>query len=169
MTLFDISSEFYVLKDLLDNDLEYDPETGEVYDNSEVLQKLFEEVSLKLGDKLDNSQRVVLELNGKADTLDKEIKRLQDKKRAFLNSADRLKSLMQNAIISSGKTKIKTDLFSFFIRESEALSIADEDNIPRQFLRIKKEVDKVAIKKAIKDGEEIDGCYIVKNRSLGVK
>jgi len=76
---------------------------------------------------------------------------------------------MKNAIVSSGETKIKTDLFSFFIRDSEALSIADEDNIPRQFLRIKKEVDKVAIKKAIKDGEEIEGCYIVKNRSLGVK
>ena len=97
LSLFDLSQEFYALKDLIDNDMEVDDETGEITDNSKLLEELFQNLSLTMEDKFDNSQRYILTLSGGADILDKEIKRLQDKKVALNNKADRLKTMMLNA------------------------------------------------------------------------
>lgn len=169
LSLFDISSEFFALKDLIDNDLEVDEETGEITDNSKILKELFDNLKMTLEDKLDNAQRYCLTLDGEADILDKEIKRLNAKKQALNNKKDRLKKIMLSTIENTGQSKFKTSLYSFNIKNSEALEVDSIDNIPREFLRIKKEADKTAIKKAIKDGLIIDGCKIVENKSLVTK
>lgn len=169
LSLFDISNEFFALKDLIDNDLEVDEETGEITDNSKILKELFDNLKMTLEDKLDNAQRYCLTLDGEADILDKEIKRLNAKKQALNNKKDRLKKIMLSTIENTGQSKFKTSLYSFNIKNSEALEVDSIDNIPREFLRIKKEADKTAIKKAIKDGLIIDGCKIVENKSLVTK
>lgn len=151
LSLFDISNEFFALKDLIDNDLEVNEETGEITDNSELLKELFDNLKMTLEDKLDNAQRYCLTLDGEADILDKEIKRLQAKKQALNNKKDRLKKIMLSTIENTGQSKFKTSLYSFNIKNSESLEVESIDNIPREFLRIKKEADKTAIKKAIKD------------------
>ena len=150
-SLFDLSLEFFALKDLIDNDLEVNEETGEITDNTEILNKLFNDLSLSFEDKLDNSQRYCLTLEGEADILDKEIKRLQGKKQALENRADRLNKMMMNAILSSGQSKVKTSLYSFSIKTKESAEVRDLDKVPREFLRIKKEADKVQLKKALKE------------------
>lgn len=150
-SLFDLSLEFYALKDLIDNDLEVNEETGEITDNTEILNKLFNDLSLSFEDKLDNSQRYCLTLEGEADILAKEIKRLQGKKQALENRTDRLNKMMMNAILSSGQSKVKTSLYSFSIKTSESVEVRDLDEVPREFLRIKKEADKVQLKKALKE------------------
>lgn len=169
LSLFDISNEFFALKDLIDNDLEVNEETGEITDNSELLKELFDNLKMTLEDKLDNAQRYCLTLDGEADILDKEIKRLQAKKQALNNKKDRLRKIMLSTIENTGQSKFKTSLYSFNIKNSEALEVESIDNIPREFLRIKKEADKTAIKKAIKDGLFIEGCKIVENKSLVTK
>lgn len=169
LSLFDISTEFYALKDLIDNDLEVNEETGEITDNSEILKELFDNLQLTMEDKFDNCQRYCLTLDGEAEILDKEIKRLQAKKQAINNKKDRLINMMRNAMTTAGISKMKTSLYSFSIRESESLEVLDIDNIPREFLRIKKEADKKAIKDYLKTGGTIDGCQIIKNKSLGVR
>lgn len=169
LSLFDISSEFFALKDLIDNDLEVDEETGEITDNSKILKELFDNLKMTLEDKLDNAQRYCLTLDGEADILDKEIKRLNAKKQALNNKKDRLKKIMLSTIENTGQSKFKTSLYSFNIKNSEALEVDSIDNIPREFLRIKKEADKVEIKKALKNGLIIDGCRIVENKSLMIK
>lgn len=151
LSLFDLSNEFFALKDLIDNDFEVNEETGEITDNSELLKELFDNLKMTLEDKLDNAQRYCLTLDGEADILDKEIKRLQAKKQALNNKKDRLKKLMLSTIENTGQNKFKTSLYSFNIKNSESLEVESIDNIPREFLRIKKEADKTAIKKAIKD------------------
>ena len=150
-SLFDLSLEFFALKDLIDNDLEVNEETGEITDNTEILNKLFNDLSLSFEEKLDNSQRYCLTLGGEADILAKEIKRLQGKKQALENRADRLNKMMMNAILSSGQSKVKTSLYSFSIKTSESVEVRDLDEVPREFLRIKKEADKIQLKKALKE------------------
>ena len=168
-SLFDLSLEFYALKDLIDNDFEVDEETGEFIDNTETINLLFNSLKLTFEDKLDNSQRYVLTLNGEADILAKEIKRSQAKKTALENKADRLSEMMKNAILSSGENKFKTSLYSFNIKKTESVEVRDLDVIPRAYLRLKKEADKVAIKKALKNGDVIEGVYLSEKLSLGVK
>lgn len=150
-SLFDLSLEFYALKDLMENDFEVDEETGEFIDNTETINNLFNGLKMTFEDKLDNSQRYILTLNGEADILAKEIKRLQAKKTALENKADRLSEMMKNAILSSGENKFKTSLYSFNIKKTESVEVRDLDVIPRAYLRLKKEADKVAIKKELKE------------------
>lgn len=168
-SLFDLSLEFYALKDLMENDFEVDEETGEFIDNTETINLLFDSLKLTFEEKLDNSQRYILTLNGEADILAKEIKRLQTKKTALENKADRLSEMMKNAILSSGENKFKTSLYSFNIKKTESVEVRDLDVIPRAYLRLKKEADKVAIKKALKNGDVIEGVYLSEKLSLGVK
>ena len=168
-SLFDLSLEFYALKDLMENDFEVDEETGEFIDNTETINNLFNGLKMTFEDKLDNSQRYILTLNGEADILAKEIKRLQTKKTALENKADRLSEMMKNAILSSGENKFKTSLYSFNIKKTESVEVRDLDVIPRAYLRLKKEADKVAIKKALKNGDVIEGVYLSEKLSLGVK
>jgi seryl-tRNA synthetase len=168
-SLFDLSLEFYALKDLMENDFEVDEETGEFIDNTETINNLFNGLKMTFEDKLDNSQRYILTLNGEADILAKEIKRLQAKKTALENKADRLYEMMKNAILSSGENKFKTSLYSFNIKKTESVEVRDLDVIPRAYLRLKKEADKVAIKKALKNGDVIEGVYLSEKLSLGVK
>lgn len=169
MTLFDIATEFYVLKDIMDNDIEFDEETGEITDNSDVIAKLFAEINMTLSDKLDNSQLYILEELAKAEALKAEAKRLTEKAKAMDNRVDRLKKLMIGAITATGEGKLKTDRFSFFTRSTESVQVADIEELPRSLVRLKKEADKNAIKKLLKEGEEVEGCSLVTNVSLGVK
>ena len=169
LSLFDISQEFFALRDLIENDMEVNDDTGEITDNSKLLTELFDNLSLTMEDKFDNTQRYILTLNGESDTLDKEIKRLQAKKSALNNKADKLKKMMQNALSVAGLEKFKTPLYSFTIKTTEALEVESIDNIPRNYLRVKYEADKVEIKKAIKDGVLFDGCKIITNKSIVIK
>ena len=169
LSLFDLSVEFYALKDMVDNDLEYDQETGEIIDNSNEIKQLFDELNMTLEDKLDNTQRYLLTLQGEQDILDKEIKRLQTKKSALKNKEDRLKKLILSALEVSGKSKFKTSLYSFSIRNTKSVEIINIDDVPRNFLRVKYEADKKKIGDELKAGASFDFAKIVENKSLGVK
>lgn len=169
MTLFNYSLEFQVLKDLMENDIEVNEETGEFIDNSKIIADLFGEISMKFDDKLNDSQRWVIEQEAMAEALKAEAKRLTTRATALQNKADTVTNLMKNAILSSGNTKYKTDLFNFSIRKSESVQVLSEDELPREYVRIVRNADKVKIKEALKKGEHIEGCSIVEKQSLTVK
>lgn len=169
MTLFNYSLEFQVLKDLMENDVEVNEETGEFIDNSKIIADLFGEISMKFDDKLNDSQRWVIEQEAKAEALKAEAKRLLARATALQNKADTVTNLMKNAILSSGNTKYKTDLFNFSIRKSESVQVLSDDELPREYVRIVRNADKVKIKEALKQGVLIEGCSIVEKQSLTVK
>lgn len=169
MRLFDFATEFKTLIDLVENDLEVNSETGEITDNSVLFEALFDTLELNFSEKMNNTQRLVLSLEGEADVLANEIKRLQARKTALLNKVERVNDLMLNALNAMPDNKLKTGLYSFSIRTSEVIQISDIDEIPRAYLRLKKEADKVAIKKALKEGLIIDGCELKINKNLGVR
>lgn len=167
LSLFDIGIEFYALADLMED--EYDHETGELINKDKEIAELFENLKLTFEDKMDNCQRYCLTLDGEAEILANEIKRLQAKKKALENKKDRLRTMMLSALRTSALPKLKTSLYSFSIRKSESVNIIDEDLISRNYLKIKYEADKTKIKKAIKDGETVDGAVLATNESLGVR
>ena len=170
ISLFDIGQEFQSLYDMA-NDLEFDEETGEIVDNSDTLKVLFDEIQGELVDKLDNTNYIRKELEAKSSMLADEIKRLQGKKKALDNRANRLKQLMQDTIIVSGETKLK-NRFSYSLSNRKSLSI--KDNLTPEFfnpeyVRVKKEFDKTKITKAVKDGVKIDGAKLVDKVVLSIR
>ena len=156
-SLFTISQDFKSLYEMA-NDAENE--------DMEALAELFSEVETSLSDKLDNSNYIIKQLKADAETLKTEANRLTNKARALENRAEYLKELMLRAVVSSGTEKIKTELFSFYIKRSESLNIATEDNIGREFFKIVKTPMKDELKKFIKSGGIIDGVSIVENKTL---
>jgi hypothetical protein len=172
MKLYEIAQEFNALKDIMQNDIEFNEETGEVVDTSKIIEELFNDISLTLNDKLDNSAYVVAELNGVSALLKEEAKRLSERATRYTKNADKLKDLMSLAFNASGEKKIVTTKFTFSTRKSETVEfdeLLSPDDFPRQFVRIKREFDKTKIKEALKKGEIIDGAKIVTNQNFQIK
>lgn len=172
MKLFEIATEFKSLRDLVENDCEFDSETGEVIDNTEILSELFGGLQSTLSDKLDNSAYVIKELEAIADALKSEAKRLSDRANHLLGNADKLKSLMSYALTESGDNKIKTDKFTFSFRKSESVEIdtlITPEDFDRKYIHIKREFDKTKIKTALKAGETIEGARLESKNNFQIK
>lgn len=173
MKLIEIASEFKALYDIIENDVEYNEETGEVINNDDLIKEMFNGAVMQLSDKLDNAAYVIASLSADAEFLKNEAKRLSDRANNYIKNAEKLKELMTYALESSGEDKIKAQYHTFSFRKIESIFIPDTltpEDMPRQFVRIKREFDKTAIKNALKNGEEIlDGIVLKTNKNLQIK
>ena len=165
-SLFDIGKKFYVLSDLA-NTISYDNETGEIINNDEVLQQLFDDIKGELGDKLDNTVYIVKELLAGAEALKAEKQRLEKRQKALENKAELLKKLALGALQASGKDKIKTLNHNFSIMKKNSV-VCDDALLSRDYLRIKYEADKKKIADDLKKGVAIEGARLQENITLRV-
>ena len=168
LSLFDIGTEFRVLHEL-SNSEEFDSETGELLDNSKHLTELFNEIEATLGNKLDATMYIIKQLESEQQLLKDEAKRLTDRAKTRANKVEFLKSLMFSALNATNETKLKTTKFNYTIKRSESISVSDVDLLPREYVRLKREADKKAVKDALKSGATIEGCSIDEKFSLGVR
>lgn len=114
---------------------------------------------------------IVKELEGNIDLIDLEIKRLNALKKPLVNSIDRLKNNLSNAMQMFDVTELKTPLLKINFRKSESVEIEDIDLLDADFVKttITKAADKIAIKEAIKQGENVQGAVLVTNQNLQIK
>lgn len=168
-SLFDLTNEYLVLQDLIE-DIEFNPETGEIIDNEETIQELYNGLTGEIGDKLNSVMYVIKQAETDAVMLDDEVKRLNKKKSTLKNRAKLLKDLIFKTVSCLDEKKFKTDKFAFTIRKSQpSVQILSEDDLPRQYRVAKWSADKVKIKEALKNGEEVIGCALVQSESLQVR
>lgn len=168
--LFQLTEESRALYEL-SNELEINEETGEVIDNTETLKQLFEEWEGNFIDKLDSCQYIRKELESKAELLADEIKRLQARKKALENRAERLRALMCDSMVISGETKLKGK-HSFSIGTRKSLFI-DENATPeffnQEYVRTIKEFDKKKITEDLKAGATIEGAKMIEKINFSIR
>ena len=101
--------------------------------------------------------------------IDIEIKRLQALKKQNNTSISFLKDRLLGAVELFGD--IETGLVKIGKRKSESLLIIDAALIPTKYKVqvITEKVEKMEIKKAIKNGKEIEGVELVINQNLTIK
>lgn len=104
------------------------------------------------------------------DLIDNEVKRLQAMKKRNNNIVDRLKDNLLSAVKTFGNFEV--GLTSFGTRKSTSVEV-DEDmvnSLPKEYKTVKvtEAPNKVAIKKALDSGIEIDGCRLSHNLSLKI-
>ena len=114
---------------------------------------------------------VVKQLEGEIDLIDLEIKRLTALKKSRSNSIDRLKNSLSQAMQLFEMTELKTPLIKISFRKSESVEIEDIALLDSNYIKVvtTKSADKVAIKDAIKAGENIQGAVLVTNQNLQIK
>jgi len=84
---------------------------------------------------------------------------------------DRLKNALLQSMLLTGTEKLESDFWRLSVRRSEAVEVDIVEALPSQFINIKNVVtaDKVAIKEAIKRGENITGARLIENFNLQIK
>ncbi len=163
-SIYELTQDYLQILSMLE-DPELDPQT--LADTMEGIEGEFEI-------KAENYAKVMKNLEGDILAIKAEIDRLTSKKRVIENNIKNMKSTLQTAMETTGKTKFKTELFSFNIQKNVPSVVIDEqyiENIPEEFLKYKDpEIDKIAIKEALKRGENLDGiAHFEQSESLRIK
>ena len=160
MNLYEITREALELASLL--------ETEELTPELEAMLVINQE---QLQAKAGNYAKVIANIQSDADAIDQEIKRLKSMKDSKDRAISRLKEALRQAMLVSAIDKIESPLFKLSLRRSEAVEVDVVEALPTDFVTVKttKAADKVAIKEAIKRGENITGARIVENFSLQIK
>ena len=80
-----------------------------------------------------------------------------------------LKDRLKDAVLMFGD--IKVDMSTITLRKSESLEIINADDIPNQYKTVKQNIviDKMSIKKDIKDGKTVKGAVLNENQNLSIK
>lgn len=151
MTLYELSAEYLSILELAE-----DPDIPE-----EALADSLEALGMDIEDKADGYAKVIAQLNADASALKAEIDRLTARKRTIERNVDRMKDSLKSAMILTGKTKFKTELFSFNVQKNPVAVVIDEqyiENIPEEYLIPQDpKVDKQKLKDDLKAGRDLEG------------
>ena len=163
-TLYELTNDYMNLLELAE-----DPDIDE-----QAFIDTLEGIEGALEDKAEGYAKVIRTLEGDAAACDAESKRLRNKKQTIENNIKRMKAALQMAMEATGKRKFKTALFSFGIQKNPAAVVIDEgyiENIPDRFLIPQDpQIDKKAIKEALKNGEDLSGlAHLEQTESLRIK
>jgi hypothetical protein len=160
MNLYQLTQEAQYLAALLETE-ELTPELeAELHINQFQLQE-----------KASNYAKVIANYQSEADQIDAEIKRLKAMKESRYKKVTWLTDSLKKAMMVSGIEKIESPLFKISLRRSEAVEVDVVEALPASFQNVKNVVtaDKMAIKEAIKKGENVFGARLVENFNLSIK
>lgn len=145
MTLYEITGQFMELLEM----------AQEGVLDRETIEDTLEGVEFEFEEKADAYAKVVNSLNADVNAIDKEIKRLTERKDMISNNAKRIKESLERAMIETGKTRFKTALFGFGIQKNPpSVVIDDETAVPdAYYIPQEPKFDKAAIKKFLKENK----------------
>ena len=165
MTLYELTNDYMELLQMAE-----DPDIDE-----QAFMDTLEGIEGALEDKADNYAKIMRMLETDAKGIRAEEDRLSARRKTIENNIKRMKQSLQYAMEATGKTKFKTQLFSFNVQNNPASVVMDEPdvaNIPERFLKYKDpDIDRKAIKDAIKAGDEdaMDIAHLEQTRGLRIK
>jgi trans-2-enoyl-CoA reductase len=159
-SLYMISQEARDLASFLeDGELSKEMETAMVINQSELQEKAI------------NYGYVVKSFEGDLSLISEEIKRLTAIKKAKESAIDRMKDAVLLAMKIYSIEKVSSPTLNISVRRTESIEVPLVELLDARFVneKIVKSADKIAIKKAIKDGEIIEGAFIQANYNLQIK
>jgi len=147
-------------QDILDLDLDI-----------ESLETVLGSLTDTVQEKAENIGKLIAQLNAEAEAYRVEIDRLNTKKRMAESKADQVKSYLDYNLKQMGIAKLETPLFKFSYRKSESVVIDDTEALNDTYKRFKTvvDIDKVAIKLAVKNGLVVTGAHIEEKQNLQIK
>jgi hypothetical protein len=146
-------------------------ESGEF--SPEDIADTIEGEELALGDKFDGIMALVRNLEGQANTLSEEIKRLNERKKSFENQAKNFKTYILYCLQAAALKTFKTERNTLTVRKGVVCVVIDNEILlPDELVSVTTVIapDKKKIKEAIEAGEDIKGAHLeVGSESLQVR
>ena len=165
MKLYEIQAQ---IQQILDIGIAVDEETGEVLADESQLEAL----QMEEAEKLENIICYYKNLNADADAIKAEEQALKKRREAIQARSERLSEYIADRIKASGRAKFEAPRCVASFRKSAAVEIQEDvffASAPEELVRVKRDADKTAIKKAIQSGQAVAGATIVERESLQVK
>ena len=161
MTLYDLTNDFKTVLEMAQ-----DPEIDE-----QAIKDTLEMIGGDIELKADGYAKVIGELSANVDTLTAEINRLTARKSAIVKKVATMKEMLTYAMQTTGKTKFKTDFFSFNVQKNPpSLVVDDATKIPSEYLiQQDPKIDKKSIMELIKGGAEIDYAHLEQTEGVRIR
>lgn len=163
MKLFDIDERLAACVKL-DESRVVDTESGEIIDLEAIAA-----LEMERDKKIENLGCWYKNLLAEAETLKAQKNAFAEREKAKKAKAESLKGFLGRYL--NGK-KFESAKVAMSFRKSEAVEFDAKciGDVPEEFLKFKDpELDKVAVKKAIKAGETVPGCELVARQNLQIK
>ena len=177
-SLYEIDEQLKILEEYM-----VDPETGELLDEESFNAK-FDEIQMALSDKIENSMCFYKNLQSDIDAFKVEEKNLAQRRKVKENLANRVKNRIDKYVTmqftdeqgnvdkdSLNKWKFESPRVKLSYRKSDSVEVYDINSLPKEYIKenIELSADKSSLKKAIKNGEKINGATLVTNLNMQVK
>ncbi|HAT4125270.1 TPA: siphovirus Gp157 family protein [Clostridium perfringens] len=165
MKLYELTQNYRNLESLLDNLGEQEGLTVEM------IHGALGQVEDDINTKIENTCKVIKEIEADSIGIDEEIKRLSALKKQKENAVKKLKEYVEFEMNGIGLNKVEGKLFKISFRKSKVVKVLDETKIPKEFIKVKttESISKTDLGKALKNGEIIEGAELVENKSLQIK
>lgn len=171
MHLYEINSEIALLL----QQLEVDPETGEILATSDDIIQQLNALDMERSRILEYLAKVVIETRAEAAALKAEEERLAERRRRFERREERLMQVLDREC-----NGVKTDLGIATLRYRQNTRVDVQDAARainwlkrhkfKDCIRVKEpEVDKTAVRRLLADGSTIPGIALVTSQSCSLK
>ena len=142
-------------------------------ENEEVTQEeaadTFDAIKDAMTVKIDALSAIYLEAQGDEVKIDTEIERLKKLKARAGRTKERVTNIAANFLTAMGKDKAKGDQFTFKRRKFlPRVVVTDERLLPKEYIKekITTSIDKIAIKKALQNGDEVTGASLEQRQGV---
>ena len=165
LTLYKLTGDWLALANKL-SDMDLDSQTiADTIEGSDV--------QMALEEKVQGYEMVARTMEAPRAAIANEIKRLQALDKAIATRAQVLRDRVQDTMTAMGVQKIACPLFDVRIQKNPvALDVYDERMVPPEFWHTPEPVadlDKAALKAALKEGREVQGARMTQSESLRIK
>jgi predicted ribosome quality control (RQC) complex YloA/Tae2 family protein len=157
-TLYELTEQAACLYDLLQS--------------NEIDEQTFNDTldAMGAGEKAESYCKVIKQLQCDIENFKNEIDRLTARKKTAENAVDRMKAMLLLFMQQTGQDKIKAGTFAISQATTQAVQITDEKAIPCIYLvEQPPKIDKAGIKKALKDGEAVNGAELINNTGVRIR
>ena len=138
-----------------------------------VLEECLQSIEADIAVKCERGIGLIRNLDTLREGMEKESKRLSEQARILKNRIESIKVWYQRNLDAMGKSKVTTTLGTMDVQNNPpSLKVTDADQIPICYLTLvpaRYEVDKDAVKNALKAGEEVPGAHLEQGRSLRIR
>lgn len=164
LALYQIADQYLADIEKL-NDMELDEQT---------LADTLEGLSGELEVKATNVAMFIRNIEATAESIKQAENQMKERRKALENRAERVRQYLKDNMIRTGITKVESPYFSVSLRNNpESVDVINMEMIPAEYFDVPPPpppvLDKMAVKKAIQSGVEIEGVRLIRNQSVLIK
>ena len=160
-TLYELTEEYKQIQAMVEDDGEDEQTLIDTLDSID-WTKDFEEKADSYVMVIRNAEVDIAADEGRIKAVEKILENMKKSKTAKENHVKRMKESLHSAMVTVGKPKFKTKMFSFWTQTNTPSVVIDKpEAIPMDYYRVPEpEVNKQAIKEALQKGEKLDFAHL---------